>query len=137
MYMAWAPAASGCSRRMASIWVRSNRPKLPPVARGEMTAKPSTSLEKNRFTTKGAHMKKKFWIVTVSLGITWLAGSGSAQQNPVPLATTGLVSPEVHADRTVTFRLEAPKASKVEIAGEWISTNRAETTTDGSVMKKD
>jgi len=55
----------------------------------------------------------------------------------VPLSTTGLVSPEVHADRTVTFRIEAPKATKVEIAGEWLSSNRAETTVNGSAMTKD
>jgi hypothetical protein len=59
------------------------------------------------------------------------------QGNPVPLATTGLVSPELHADRTVTFRIQAPDAKKVELAGEWISANRAETTTEGSGMKKD
>lgn len=82
-------------------------------------------------------LKKTLLAVSTSLClITWLAGSGSAQ-NPVPLATSGLVSPEVHADRTVTFRIQAPKATKVEIAGEWMSTNRAETTVDGSVMKKD
>ena len=30
-----------------------------------------------------------------------------------------LVSPEVHADRTVTFRLRAPKAAEVLLNGEW------------------
>jgi enterochelin esterase family protein len=65
-----------------------------------------------------------------------MAGAAFAQ-NPVPLATAGLVSPDVHADRTVTFRIQAPKASQVEIAGEWMSTNRAETTVSGSVMTKD
>ena len=29
-------------------------------------------------------------------------------------------SPEVHADRTVTFRLSAPKATEVKLWGEWI-----------------
>lgn len=62
-----------------------------------------------------------------------LMGQGS----PVPLAATGLVSPEVHPDRTVTFRIEAPKAFKVEIAGEWLSSNRAETTVNGSAMTRD
>jgi enterochelin esterase-like enzyme len=61
-----------------------------------------------------------------------LMGQGS----PVPLAATGLVSPEVHPDRTVTFRIEAPKASKVEIAGEWLFSNRAEATVNGSAMIK-
>jgi enterochelin esterase-like enzyme len=35
------------------------------------------------------------------------------------LAQTVLQSPEVHADRTITFRLEAPKASSVSVLGEW------------------
>ncbi len=30
-----------------------------------------------------------------------------------------LVSPDVHPDRTVTFRLRAPKATDVKLAGEW------------------
>jgi enterochelin esterase family protein len=60
-----------------------------------------------------------------------------AQGNPVPLAATGIVSPEVHADRTVTFRIQAPNASKVQIAGEWMSSNQAERTVNGSTMTKD
>jgi enterochelin esterase family protein len=38
-----------------------------------------------------------------------------------------LVSPEVHADRTVTFRLNAPKASEVTITGDWMATLEART----------
>jgi enterochelin esterase-like enzyme len=30
-----------------------------------------------------------------------------------------LVSPEVHPDRTITFRLRAPKAAEVTVSGEW------------------
>jgi enterochelin esterase family protein len=60
-----------------------------------------------------------------------------AQGSPVPLAATGLVSPEVHPDRTVTFRIQAPKASKVQIAGEWMSSNQAERTVNGTEMTKD
>jgi enterochelin esterase family protein len=86
--------------------------------------------------TSKSHLKA-FGVLAASLClITWIAGPGSAQ-NPVPLATTGLVSPEVHSDRTVTFRIQAPKAAKVQVAGEWMSSNHAETTTDGSLMKKD
>src|SRR5437870_3409467 len=36
------------------------------------------------------------------------------RQNPAPI-----VSPEVHADRTVVFRLRAPNATKVAVSGEW------------------
>lgn len=38
-----------------------------------------------------------------------------------------LVSPEVHADRTVTFRLYAPKASEVTITGDWMATLESRT----------
>jgi enterochelin esterase family protein len=42
------------------------------------------------------------------------AGRGAAQPQD------NLLSPEVHADRTVTFRLRAPKASEVTVTGEWM-----------------
>jgi enterochelin esterase-like enzyme len=81
---------------------------------------------------------KTLRVFTISLcAIACLAGFGWAQANPVPLASTGIVSPEVHPDRTVTFRIVAPNAAVVEIAGEWMSANRAETTVEGSRMKKD
>jgi enterochelin esterase-like enzyme len=35
-------------------------------------------------------------------------------------AQSTLVSPEVHSDRRVTFRLSAPKATEVKLWGEWI-----------------
>ena len=37
----------------------------------------------------------------------------------VGLAQTPLQSPEVHSDKTVTFRLDAPKATDVTVSGEW------------------
>jgi enterochelin esterase-like enzyme len=43
------------------------------------------------------------------------AGRGGA----APQVDT-LLSPEVHPDRTVTFRLRAPKASEVKVTGEWM-----------------
>ena len=33
-----------------------------------------------------------------------------------------LVSPEVHPDRSVTFRVRAPKASEVSLFGDWMMT---------------
>ena len=36
-----------------------------------------------------------------------------------PPPPTRCVSPEVHADRRLTFRLRAPRASEVAVAGEW------------------
>jgi enterochelin esterase family protein len=41
-------------------------------------------------------------------------------QPPRPPQET-LVSPEVHADRRVTFRIRAPKASEVTMRGEWMT----------------
>ncbi len=37
----------------------------------------------------------------------------------VSMAQALLQSPEVHPDKTITFRLEAPKASSVAVLGEW------------------
>lgn len=37
-----------------------------------------------------------------------------------PQRTPAVVSPEVHADRTVTFRIRAPKASEVTLTGDWL-----------------
>ena len=41
---------------------------------------------------------------------------------PAQSAPDSLVSPEVHPDRTVTFRLHAPNATQVKLAGEWTIT---------------
>jgi len=47
-----------------------------------------------------------------------------------------LVSPEIHADRTVTFRLRAPHASEVTLTGDWLAA--PETPTGGTMaMTKD
>jgi enterochelin esterase-like enzyme len=47
-----------------------------------------------------------------------------------------LVSPEVHADRTVTFRLRAPQATTVTLTGDWLATPAS--ATGGSMpMAKD
>jgi enterochelin esterase family protein len=42
-----------------------------------------------------------------------------AQRQPTPNDT--LVSPEVHSDKRVTFRIYAPKASEVTLGGDWIA----------------
>lgn len=46
-------------------------------------------------------------------------------------AVDTLVSPEVHPDRTVTFRLRAPQASTVTLTGDWLASLSAST---GGVM---
>lgn len=38
-----------------------------------------------------------------------------------------IVSPEIHEDHTVTFRLRAPKAIKVEVTGDFLATQKMET----------
>ncbi len=50
-------------------------------------------------------------------------------QTPAP---DGLVSPEVHSDRTVTFRLRAPKATEASVYGDWMPVGKPEPMTNGS-----
>src|SRR5262249_9483183 len=49
--------------------------------------------------------------------LTLAAAAAQAQQN-----NNSVQSPEVSADRHVTFRLLAPKASEVTLAGDWLGT---------------
>jgi len=59
--------------------------------------------------------------------ITSLFNQLHAQSSPAPARTNAptrrdagaLVSPEVHSDRTVTFRLRAPEARTVKVSGDW------------------
>ncbi len=53
-----------------------------------------------------------------------------AQQQPNPKDT--LVSPEVLADKRVAFRIYAPKASEVTLAGDWVAQGRG---TGGALTK--
>jgi enterochelin esterase-like enzyme len=56
-----------------------------------------------------------------------LASSAIAlAQTPTP---DGLVSPEVHSDRTVTFRVRAPKASDVSLYGDWMPVGKPQAMT--------
>lgn len=50
------------------------------------------------------------------LSIVFLMAATAAAQTTMD----GTVSPEVHADRKVTFRIRAPKASEVTINGDWM-----------------
>jgi len=43
-----------------------------------------------------------------------------------------VVSPEVHADRTVTFRLQAPKAAEAAFYGDWMPVGKSMPMTKGS-----
>lgn len=39
---------------------------------------------------------------------------------PAPTRQPPIISPEIHADGSVTFRLRAPEATKVEVWGDWV-----------------
>lgn len=63
----------------------------------------------------------------LSTGLLILFGWSAAVMAQAPAGRGGaapqidtLLSPEVHPDRTVTFRLRAPKASEVKVTGEWM-----------------
>lgn len=49
----------------------------------------------------------------------WQSDRPAAPQAARPAPTPPLVSPEVHPDRRVTFRLRAPQAKEVTVFGEW------------------
>jgi hypothetical protein len=63
-----------------------------------------------------------------ALGLLAFGSLALAQRGPARPAPAGggvpdaLVSPEVHGDRTVTFRLYAPKATDVTLTGDWMAT---------------
>jgi enterochelin esterase family protein len=44
-------------------------------------------------------------------------------QTPAP---DGVISPEVHPDRTVTFHVRAPKASEVTLSGDWMAVGKTQ-----------
>jgi enterochelin esterase family protein len=48
-----------------------------------------------------------------------------------------LVSPEIHPDRTVTFRVYAPKATDVTLTGDWMATLEARTGGTAKMTKGD
>ena len=58
---------------------------------------------------------KNFLVVMAAI---LLSMSMSAQQN-ISFREGKLVSPEVNNDRTVTFRLNAPKAKNVRVLADW------------------
>ena len=59
------------------------------------------------------------------LGATAMIMSANAQQ--ALWGGSQIVSPEVHPDKTVTFRLSAPKAVKVQLTGDFLPTQKMQT----------
>ena len=63
-------------------------------------------------------MKKLF----VAMAAVLASMSMSAQQN-ISFREGKLVSPQVNSDKTVTFRLKAPKAKSVKVLADWEQNN--------------
>jgi len=63
----------------------------------------------------------KVRLVITACVLTILQFGQLAGQAPAPAAPL-LVSPEVNPDRTVTFRISAPQATKVTLTGDWLAT---------------
>ena len=66
-------------------------------------------------------MKKFFLLLGCLLTCTW----SYAQQ--ALWGAGDIVSPQVNKDHTVTFRIHAPKASKVEVEGDFLPARKFET----------
>lgn len=66
-------------------------------------------------------------IAALSVAFACICASAVAQ-TPTP---DGIVSPEVHPDRTVTFRVRAPKASEVTLYGDWMPVGKPAPMTKG------
>ena len=45
--------------------------------------------------------------------------AAESRDTPRPAPQPGVISPEIHADRTVTFRVRAVNATNVSVSGEW------------------
>ncbi|HEX4772949.1 MAG TPA: alpha/beta hydrolase-fold protein [Bryobacteraceae bacterium] len=63
----------------------------------------------------------------MSVGL--LTSVSTVAQTPPP---DGVLSPEVHADRTVTFRIRAPKAADVKLYGDWMPVGELQAMTKDS-----
>lgn len=70
-------------------------------------------------------MNTSFSVIGVALLAFWTLTA----QTPPP---DGLISPEVHRDRSVTFRLRAPKATDVTLYGDWMPIGKPEPFTKGT-----
>lgn len=79
----------------------------------------------------------------ITLLVAGTLGLGQTADGQTPPAPAGgrrqqdtLVSPEVHPDRTVTFRIRAPQATTVTLTGDWLAT-LASSTGGPTPMTKD
>jgi 1,4-alpha-glucan branching enzyme len=67
------------------------------------------------------HLLQSCLSALLLLGVLTTAQDKAAQTTPAQ-PPTPLVSPEVHADGSVTFRFRDPNAAKVEVWGDWDQT---------------
>ena len=61
------------------------------------------------------------WVIAINIAASVGASMAAEATNTPPrrFPTPQPISPEVHADRTVTFRVRAPNATNVTVSGEW------------------
>jgi enterochelin esterase family protein len=65
---------------------------------------------------------KNVRVATLSFALALLSPRAAPAEAPKGTSfASSYVSPEVHGDRTVTFRIEAPRAGEVTLNGDWIS----------------
>ena len=76
-------------------------------------------------------MKKGFLLIVGLLGATFCF----AQQ--ALFGGAGVVSPEIHPDNTVTFRISAPKAVQVQVTGDFLPTQKQIVKFGDTVMEID
>jgi hypothetical protein len=73
--------------------------------------------------TKSGHVShRRYRCAVIALYLLSSAGLLRPAAAAVP-ASRPYVSPEIHPDRTVTFRILAPKASVVSLEGGWLAPN--------------
>ena len=69
----------------------------------------------------------------LAMGSPALAQAPTPAPAAAPSVPDSVVSPQVHPDRTVTFRVYAPKATDVTLTGDWMATPTMATRTGGTV----
>ena len=70
------------------------------------------------------------------IAATMLLGTAAFAQQAL-FGGPGVVSPEINADGTVTFRYQAPKAVKVQVTGDFLPTQKTEFEMNGQKMTFD
>jgi enterochelin esterase family protein len=76
-----------------------------------------------KFQLINNHMKK----FVVSIVVALMANVALLAQQNLEWGGPGITSPEINPNNTVTFRLKAPKAVKVQITGDFLPTQKVET----------